>query len=74
MVPSDQSILRVKSPVSNPLYPASISFVIELQNRNNLWRTEFVPLHIDISCPLTKQQVQLPVKIKRLDGSLDSSK
>lgn len=68
---SDISVLHVKSLASNSAYPASMSFVVELLDRSSLWRTDYFSLHLDISCPITKQQVKLPVKIKRLDGSID---
>ncbi|KFM61858.1 Nuclear pore membrane glycoprotein 210-like protein, partial [Stegodyphus mimosarum] len=73
VVPSDPTVLKVKSPVLNPNFPASISFPVEVIDINNLWRTDIASLHIDISCPVTKQQVKLPVRVKKLDMPLDIS-
>ncbi|XP_054706619.1 nuclear pore membrane glycoprotein 210-like [Uloborus diversus] len=70
-IPSDQTILRIKSPLLSSTYPASISFPVELYDGGSFWRGEFTPLHIDISCPLTKQQVRIPVRIKKLEVSMD---
>ncbi|CAL1266447.1 unnamed protein product [Larinioides sclopetarius] len=73
VVPSDTTVLRVKSPALHPVFPASITFPVELHDVNYLRKGDLSPLYIEISCPITKQQVKIPVKVKRLDISLDGS-
>ncbi|KAG8201918.1 hypothetical protein JTE90_027395 [Oedothorax gibbosus] len=69
VVPSDTNILRVKSPVINPVNPALISFLVELHDVHHFRKESPSPLHIEISCPITKQLVKLPVKVKiAMDG------
>lgn len=63
-------MLTVKS-ASSPVYPGTISFSVEILDQSNLVRAEYLSLYVEISCPVTKQQVQVPVKVKKTDTSLD---
>ncbi|GIY11089.1 hypothetical protein CDAR_380621 [Caerostris darwini] len=73
VVPSDPTVLRVKSPVLHPVFPASVTFAVELHDVNYLLKGDLSPLYIEINCPITKQQVKLPIKVKRLEVQLDGN-
>ncbi|GFQ93915.1 nuclear pore membrane glycoprotein 210 [Trichonephila clavata] len=73
IVPSDPTVLRVKPPVLHPIFPASVTFQVELHDVNFLLKGDLSPLYVEISCPITKQQVKIPVRIKRLEVPLDGN-